>query len=982
MKYSVAMESLSPRQPSTPPTNALDDAARVALHQDLRARVKGEVRFDARARALYATDASPYEIEPYGVVVPVDVDDLVACVRTCLEHRVPVLPRGGGTSLAGQTVGKAVVVDVSKYLTRILAIDPVAATAKVEPGVIRDVLNDAVGAYGLQFTPDVSTTNRATIGGMVANNSAGTRSIKYGKSVDQVVAMTVLLSDGTVATLEAWDDAAVEAAVQAGGALAEVTRTVKRITTDLAPEIEARFPKVMRRVGGYNLDEFGPEKPFNLAKIVSGSEGTLATILDVTVKLSPVPKVRMMAMMHYASLRQALESVPFLNAYGPSAVELMDEEMFVLGAKNPAIAPLMDWLEGKPAAVLMVEFDGASEDQVRQTVAATLHDPEVASRTYHVYEAWSPSEQAKISQFRKDGLGIYATVEGPFKPTPFIEDAAIPPEHLAEYIPAVQKVCADLGVPTVFYGHASVGVVHTRPLLDLKTDEGVALYQKISDATFELVRKYGGSWSGEHGDGLIRSQKNRELFGETLYEAFREVKRAFDPHGLMNPGKIVDAAPMTQNLRYGGDYPRVELRTVFDFQADGGFLGAIEACTGVGACRKVDVGTMCPSYMATRDEDHSTRGRANVLREALNGRLPGGLTSKEVAETLDLCLECKACKAECPSKVDMAKIKYEFLQQYHDVHGVPLSTRIVGSAAKVAPLGSAMAGVANVVLKAAWVRWILQRVANIDARRVLPRYAGTTFARWFKNRSPGANASPTRSPGRVALYADTWTMYHDTGPGQAAVAVLEALGYDVELVAYGCCGRPQISKGLLREARSAAQTNVRRLLPYVEAGIPIVGLEPSCVTAFRDDYLDLVPGADTQRVGKGVTMIDEFLAKEWTKGAFDPSEVFVRSEQPLLLHGHCQQKAILGTAAARALLEWTATEVRDLDAGCCGMAGSFGYGHYDLSMDIGERRLFPAVREHQGGTAASGFSCRHQIEDGTGTRAKHVVEFLAQALRA
>ena len=976
---SGATPDRTPTRPPSPAGEGADahDAALTALERDLRATLSGEVRFDARARTLYATDASPYEIEPYGVAVPADRDDLIAVVRLAAKHGVPILPRGGGTSLAGQTVGRALIIDVGKYLTRILDVDPDAGTATVEPGVVRDQLNAHLAPMGLQFTPDVSTTNRAAVGGMVANNSAGTRSIKYGKTVDETVAMTVVLSDGTLARFDAKTEDEVERLAAGEGREADAYRTVRRLTRDLEDEIEARFPKVMRRVGGYNLDAFTGDAPFNLAKLIAGSEGTLAMIVDVTVRVRPVPTERMLAMLQFDTLQAALEAVPHVNAHGPSAVELMDEGLFVLGRRNPTLAPLLDWMVGTPKAVLMVEFDGRDEAEVRRGAEAMRADAAVMDRVTHVHEAWTPEARARIAQFRRDGLGIYATVDGPDKPTPIIEDAAVPPERLAEFIPAVQAACAELGVETVFYGHASVGVIHTRPMIDLKTEAGVAKFRAVADAVFALVRRYGGSWSGEHGDGLIRSEKNRELFGETLYEAFREVKRAFDPGGIFNPGKIVDAPSATEHFRYGADYPTVELDTVFDFGEEG-FLGAVEACTGVGACRKVDVGTMCPSYVATRDEDHSTRGRANVLRDALNGRMPGGLTSQDVYDTLDLCLECKACKAECPSKVDMAKLKYEFLQQHHDVHGVPLATRAIGNVAKLAPLGRAFAPIANAVLPTAPARYLLEKTIGVDRRRVMPRYERTSFAGWFARE--GAAPAAEDGPGRVALFADTWTMFNEAGPGRAAVRVLQAFGYEVELVPYGCCGRPLISKGLLRDAKRTAEANVPKLHRYVEAGIPVVGLEPSCVTAFRDDYRDLVPGEATDAVAEHVVMIETFLAKEWTQGRIDPSTVFEQLDEPLLLHGHCQQKALLGTSAQRALLGWIADDVEELDAGCCGMAGSFGYGHYDLSMKIGEDRLFPAVRAHDGATAADGFSCRHQIADGTDAEAKHVIELLADAL--
>jgi len=971
-------------------TSGVDAHLRSTIESELRARVRGEVRFDARARALYATDASPYRIPPVGVVVPLDDADVRAVVEVAAKHGVPVLPRGGGTSLAGQTVAEAIVIDVSKHMNRVLEVNVEERWARVQPGVVRDQLNTLLAPNELQFTPDVATTDRANVGGMIANNSAGTRSIKYGKSVDQVLSMRVLTMDGVELKLGPLDADGLAAKLKDPGREGDIYRTVHRVTTEHEGEIRARFPKVMRRVGGYNLDEFlgagtegGP--PFNLGKLVCGSEGTLAIILDVTVALHPVPKRRVLSMLHFDSLVKALEAVQYVNRHGPSAVEILDKDLFDLGKRNRSLAPLISWLQGDPAAVLMVEFDGTEEAEIEAALASLAADPEVAALAYGAFVAKDAKQQKDIAELRRAGLGIYATVKTPDKPTPFIEDAAIPVEHLPRYIPEVIAVCERHGAHVVFYAHASVGVIHVRPHIDLKTDAGVEKYQKISEEVFELVMKYGGSWSGEHGDGLIRSYQNRRLFGDVLYQDFLDVKRAFDPQWLLNPGKVVEAPRMTENLRYGPEYPVAPVPTVFDFSADGGFLGAVEACTGVGACRKVGVGTMCPSYMGTRDEDHSTRGRANVLREALTGGLPGGLTSKDVYEVLDLCLECKGCKAECPSQVDMAKLKYEWLQHYYDDHGTPLAARAMGNVGRVAPLGQALAPLANALLPTKPVRWLLEKTMGVDARRVFPRYATFRFDRWFHGRNgrPAA-AVPAPAPtdlGPVALFADTWTMYHVPELGQAAVAVLERIGYQVELVPYGCCGRPQISKGLAREAQRMAKANVAKLHGYVERGVPVVGLEPSCVAAFTDDYPDLAPSEATTAVAKHVTMLEDFLAKEWTRGRFDPATVFRKDAGALQFHGHCQQKAVLGIRATEAVLGWVSDEVNVLDAGCCGMAGSFGYGHHDLSMTIGEQRLFPAVREFEGTTAAPGFSCRHQVSDGTGREAIHPVQVLAQHLR-
>ncbi len=966
-----------PLSETTRPAPPPGKLAQVA--DELRAALQGEVRFDAAARTLYATDASPYEIEPYGVVLPKSTEDVRRTLEVARRHGLPVLPRGGGTSLAGQTVGAAIVIDVSKYLDEILAFDEAARTVKVQPGVVRDHLNSYLKPYGLQFTPDVSTTNRANIGGMVANNSAGTRSIKYGKTVDQVVSMTVMLIDGAVTEFRALTPYELKEKLEHPGLEGDVYRTVHNVVTEHEAEIAARFSKVMRRVGGYNLDELTGDQPFNLAKLVSGSEGTLAFILDVTLKLSPVPAHRCLALLHFDTLEKSLQAVQHINRHGPSAVETLDDTLLKLGLENPSIAPLLGWLEGSPAAVLIAEFDGDTEAEMRAGLQAMKADAEVMNRAYHLYAAETAAAQADVWAVRKAGLGVFNTMKGAAKPTAFIEDAAIPPEHLADYIPEVAAVCAKYGVEMVSYGHASVGVIHVRPILDLKTKAGLDAYQKISEETFALVQKYGGSWSGEHGDGLIRSYKNRELFGDTLYEAFREVKHAFDPETLLNPGKIVDAPPMTETLRYGEDYQVLPLHTHFDFSKDDGFMGAIEMCSGVGECRKTDTGTMCPSFMATRDEDHSTRGRANLLRDAMNGRLEGGLTSKAVYDALDLCLECKACKAECPSQVDMAKLKYEFLQHYYDDHGTPLSARALGNAATVAPLGRAIAPVANTLLPLKPVRWLVEKTAGVDRRRVMPTYARQSFGSWRRAHEKAQTAQNGEAKPKVALFADTWTMYNEPAVGVAATRVLEALGYAVEHVNYGCCGRPQLSKGLLREAKKLAAKNVEALHTYVERGVQVVGLEPSCVASFQDDYRDLVPGEKTEAVAKNVKMIDQFLAKEWTQGRIEPGKAFRKNGAPVMLHGHCQQRAIQGTSSTKAVLGWVG-EVSEVDSGCCGMAGSFGYGHYDVSMQIGEQRLFPAVRAHEGETAACGFSCRHQIRDGTGKRAKHLTELLAEAL--
>ncbi|MGL4611588.1 MAG: FAD-binding and (Fe-S)-binding domain-containing protein [Trueperaceae bacterium] len=972
-------------EPFPRPTTRPEPSLLERIANELKWKISGEVRFDDRARALYATDASLYEIKPHGVVLPKTIEDVKAVVEVANTHNLALLPRGGGTSLAGQAVGEAIVIDFTKYMDKVLEFNLEERWAKVQPGVIRDNLNEFLKPHKLQFTPDVSTTNRSAIGGMVANNSAGTRSIKYGKAVDQVIAMTVMLSDGSIAELKALSDAELYHKRELDTLEGKIYKTVHHVVTEHAAEIDKRFPKVMRRVGGYNLDELVGQ-PFNLAKLVSGSEGTLAIILDITIRLFPVPSHKCMALLHFDSLSDSFKAVPYINEHGPSAVETLDDVLLELGSQNPALAALMTWVRGNPKSVLIVEFDGESEAEMLRGLQSLQSDARIGAMSYYTHLAMTAKEQAEILELRKAGLGIYNTIKGDAKPVAFIEDAAIPPEHLADYIPEVVELCNKYNVKTVMYGHASVGVIHVRPILDMKKAEDLEKFKHISEETFALVKKYGGSWSGEHGDGLVRSYQNKKLFGDTLYNAFRDIKYAFDPKNLMNPGKIVDAQEdITENLRFHKNYQGLPLNTVFDFSGDGGFLGAVEMCSGVGACRKTTTGTMCPSYMATRDEDHSTRGRANILREAVTGKLPGGLTSKEVYNVLDLCLECKACKSECPSRVDMAKLKYEFLQQYYDVHGTPLQAKAFAYSYLTSPLGRTFAPIANKILPLKPVRWLLERTLGIDKRRIMPRYAEQSFEQWLREhkkesehqKSVTANASKPK----VALFADTWTMYHEANVGISATKVLEALGYQVEHIPYQCCGRTLISKGLLREAKKLAQKNVRVLQGYVNHNIPVVGLEPSCVTAFQDDYRDLVPGEKTEAVANHVKMIDQFLAKEWTAGKLEPTNVFNKHAVTVMLHGHCQQRAIMGTKATQAVLGWVSQEVKEVDSGCCGMAGSFGYSHYDVSMQSGERRLFPAARAHVGEIAACGFSCRHQIADGTNKHAKHVVEIMSEALK-
>jgi FAD/FMN-containing dehydrogenase/Fe-S oxidoreductase len=1021
------------------------------LADELRASVRGDVLFDPISRALYATDASIYQVEPLGVVLPRDEADVAAVLRLARRHRAAVLPRGGGTSLAGQTVGRAIQLDFSKYMHRLLEVNPSEGYAWVEPGLVLDQLNTQLASHGLKFAPDVSPSNRATLGGMIGNNSAGMYSLIYGKTIDHVLELRVMLADGSVAPLGPLTDDELRARLTLDSLEGRVYRTVRRLAREHADEIARRYPKVLRRVGGYNLDAFAPttddrrpttddtvssviggqwsvvDPRFNLAKIIVGSEGTLAVVLAAKIRLTPRPKHTAIGVAAFETLDAALEAVVPCLECRPAAVELMDETLLDLTRKSRDYARhLASFVRGTPGGLLQVEFFGDSAEAVRDDLDRLerhlRHNHEL---DFEFTRALTPEEQNAVLQVRKASMPLLQSISPDRKPETFVEDSAVPPEKLRDYVRRFHQVCADRGVEVAMYGHASVGLVHARPLLNLKDAGDVVKLRSIAEAIKDLVLEFGGALSGEHGDGLVRSEFNHELFGDALYEAFREVKRTFDPHGLLNPGKIVDAPPLDSSLRYGPTY-RAELpfQTHFRFADAGGFVGAVELCNGNAVCRKTSGGTMCPSYMVTRDEEHSTRGRANALRMALSGALPAAeLTSERMHEVMDLCVECKGCTRECPTGVNMTRLKAEWLAQRHHAHGIPLRARLFGHIRLINRLGSALAPLANLALGLPGAGGLGEWLLGVSRQRRLPRFAAEPFHVWFSRRGQGAGdrgqesnvnrhgpipypLSPIPS---VVLFPDTFTNYNEPEVGRAAVRVLEAAGYEVILPRRAlCCGRPLISKGLLDQAQALARQQMEWLAPYAIAGLPIVGLEPSCLLTFRDEYPDLLDDPRAAALARQSLLIDEFLARELEAGRAslrfrddmtadhrppttdDSSTALVGRQSSVvgrhyLLHGHCHQKALAGTSAALGLLRRIpGAAAREVDSGCCGMAGSFGYEaeHYALSLKIGERALFPAVRALPPDTevVAMGTSCRRQIADATGRRARHLVEVLAEAL--
>jgi FAD/FMN-containing dehydrogenase/Fe-S oxidoreductase len=922
-----------------------------ALERELRDSIEGEVRFDKISRALYSNDASVYQMEPAGVVIPRHREDLIRTAAICRRFRCPMTMRGGGTSQAGQAIGEGIVVDTSKYLHRLLEVNAAERWVRVEPGIVLDELNAQLAALGLRFAPDISTASRATIGGMMANNSSGARSVLYGKTIDHVLEQVVLLSDGSIAHFREIprDEIPVSDSLEAA-----CYRTVLRLASEYAAEIAQRYPKVLRRVGGYNLDEFTDRaKPVNLAKMMVGSEGTLGIVLEAKLRLVPLPKAKAVMVIEFADLLESLAATPVILRHSPSAVEVMDKAILDNTRQNAALDRIRkSFIEGDPGATLCVEFYADAKEDLPPRLRALEEDLRARNLGYRYRIETDPAAQARVWSLREAALGLSMAMKDDAKSIPFVEDTAVAPEQLGEYIARFLDLLRAHETTAGIYAHASVGCLHVRPVINMKTESGVRKFETIANEVADLVLEYGGALSGEHGDGLVRSPFLKKMFGDAIYEAFREIKRTFDPYGLFNPGKIVDAPPVTSNLRFGANYTARNPKTFFDFSEYGGLAGALEMCSGVGACRKKLAGTMCPSYMATREESDSTRGRANVLRLAISGRLDeAGLGDDGVFGALDLCLECRACKTECPVGVDMARFKSEFLADYYSRHGTPLQARLLGNIDLLSKWGSRFAPLSNSA-----------PAPFIDSRRKLPEWKRETFARWAAKHKP-SRGKP------VTLFNDTFTNHYEPEIGAAAVEILERAACAVNIVRPGCCGRPLISQGLLRQATAAAAKLIDALFPIADRGEKILFCEPSCLSAVKEDAPSLLRDELARKacvVSEACMLFEDFAAKLDLPLRAGPERI--------LLHGHCHQKSMGMLGATHCLLsKIPSATVVDLDAGCCGMAGSFGYTHYDVSVAIANRRLIPAV--HAMGPAdvlvAPGTSCRRQVADLAGAVAMH-----------
>jgi FAD/FMN-containing dehydrogenase/Fe-S oxidoreductase len=937
------------------------------LHAALDGRLEGYLRTDEASRALWSTDASIYLRKPAGVVVARSEEDVKLALAAARELGAPITPRGTGTSLAGQATAPGLALDLSE-MQRVSVLDLEERRCSVEPGTIQGELNALVEPHGLVFGADTSTSDVATLGGMVGNNSAGMRSIVYGTTADQVLSLRCVLASGETVELKSLSREEAKVRARHADAEARLLRGSLGIGDRYADEIKKRFPRMIRRVSGYGLDALVDPKILDLTRLVCGSEGTLAVVTRAEFRLAELPPQRALASFEFDTLAAAARATVELLKTGPSALELLDDVAIGRARASTAYAGSTRFINGTPKAILLVEWSGTEEELIERF--AGLEEIVGGVGALRATPLRTKGEMQATVKLRKSILPLLLGTTEKEKPVAFVEDAAVPPDRLEEFIGRFEEIVERNGTWACFYGHASVGCLHVRPALDTSDPAGTARMRRIAEEVADLVVDCGGSLSGEHGDGLSRSEFLEKMYGPEILRAFAEVKRLFDPEAMMNPGVIVDPHPMDRSLRIGPGRRRLPIDTNLDFSDQGNFASAVELCNGSGLCRKKTGGTMCPSYMVTLDERDTTRARANMLRSVIDGTLPPEeLTGERMREIMDLCVGCKACKSECPSQVDVASMKTEVLYQMGNKHGFSARQKAAGHVRRQLAFAALFPSLYNAAANMRLAR-TMAALAGIDPRRSLPKVARKTFSRRFPSLPQGTG------PAEVALFNDTWNEYQRPEIGVGAVRLFAASGAKVRLPKVVCCGRPMLSEGLVDEARKNARRNVDLLYPLVERGVPLVGLEPSCILTIRDDYRKLLP--DDERVEKlaGATRLFEEALLE-----LDP-ELPLREGSPVLLHGHCHQKALVGTGPTEKALS-LASDVEVVDSGCCGMAGLFGYekDHYEVSMKMGERRLFPAVRgAKERVVVAPGTSCREQIHDGTGRRALHPAEYLAALL--
>lgn len=951
--------------PNPLPVRFARGGERSPLARRLAREVDGEVLFDAASRGRYSTDASIYQVTPVGVVVPRTVDAAIAAMQIALEEGVAILPRGAGTSQCGQTVGEALVIDDGKYLNAVIEADAEKRRAIVQPGVVLDTLNASLRSKDVWYPVDVSTSAQATIGGMTGNNSCGSRSLMYGNMVDRVAAVEAWLPTGIRGRFDAQPT---------DPRIAEIQRKAAALYERERDEIAARYPKTARNVAGYNLNRLP-----NLASLLVGSEGTLAWFEKIHIDLAPIPKHKALGVAHFPRFYDAMDAAQHIVKLGPCAVELVDRTMLDLALGNPAFAPIIrQFVKGEPDAILLVEFAGEERDPQIEGVKRLGELMGDLGFGEAVVEILEPAQQASLWNVRKAGLNIMMSMKGDGKPVSFIEDCAVPLEHLAEYTSHLTEVFRKNGTTGTWYAHASVGCLHVRPVLNMKGD-GAMRMRAIAEEAADLVRRYKGAYSGEHGDGLVRSEWIAPFFGPRLTACLSEIKGWFDPRGLMNPGKIVNPPKQDDRslFRYRPGYAAQKPSGALDWSDWGGFAGAVEMCNNNGHCRKFDAGTMCPSYRATGNERDLTRGRANTLRLAMSGQIEGeDYAGEAVREALELCVSCKGCKRECPTGVDMARMKIEFLAEYKKRHGFTRRDKLVAHLPRYARWAARLQPLSSIAMAIPGARSLVEKMVGFDARRPLPKFRKA----WTDKRARG-----TGRERQVVLFADTFNNWFEPENLEAALKVLDATGHEV-IVAHAagdrplCCGRTYLTAGMLDEARAEARRTLDALKPYLERDVPVVGLEPSCLFTFRDEYRAMFPNDPLVARLAGAQLLDEYLAAAIKAGSI--ATPWRKSPGTLRVHGHCHQKAFGAFDATLALLKTLPdTPVEAIESSCCGMAGSFGHEHYDVSMKMGEAALLPAVRAAKDATiVAAGTSCRQQVAHGAQRAAKHPIVVLAESL--
>jgi FAD/FMN-containing dehydrogenase/Fe-S oxidoreductase len=972
----------------------------------LSRQLEGELLFDDTIKKLYATDASAYREIPTAVAIPKTVQDLKLIVQFANENKSSLIPRTAGTSLAGQVVGGGIVVDVSKHFNKVLEVNEKDRWVRVQPGIVRDDLNVYLKPYGLYFGPETSTANRAMIGGMVGNNSCGSNSVVYGSTREHLLAANVLLSDGSEVELKELTTEEFEAKLNNENKLEQsIYQGINELLSDKTNQesISANFPKkeIPRRNTGYALDLLmdaepinGTNKPFNFCRLLAGSEGTLALMTEIKLNVVPLPpKEKLLVCVHFESINESLEANLIALKYDPLACELMDHYILDCTKNNINQRKNRFFIKGDPGAILVVELSRDTMEEAQELAADMIKEMRQKGYGYH-YPILTGEDTSKIWGLRKAGLGLLSNMKGDAKPAPVIEDTAVDVKELPAYIRDFNEILTKHGLYSVHYAHAATGELHLRPILDLKTSEGTKQFRIIAEEIAVLVKKYRGSLSGEHGDGRLRGEFIKFMVGEENYALFRQVKKLWDPNNIFNPGKIVNTPPMDTSLRYKPEQQTPQFNTTFNFDDYDGILRTAELCNGSGDCRKTHLsgGTMCPSFMATKNEKDTTRARANILREILtNSAKANPFDSPEIKEVMDLCLSCKGCKSECPSNVDMAKLKAEFLQQYYNSNGVPFRAKLIGHFNTLNSVMSKVPGLYNFAISNPVTSAVIKSVSGFAQKRSLPKLHGQTLKSWYhKNKTIGFGVNnPLANKGKVYLFCDEFTNFNDLPVGQTAIKLLTKLGYEVEIPVHVESGRSYISKGLLKKAKKIAHENIQLLKDKISADTPLIGIEPSAILSFRDEYVNFSMGTalenDAQRLAENSLLIDEFLDKLFETGAIDQS-IFSSDEKLIKLHGHCHQKSLASVVPAKRMLSFPKNyKVESIPSGCCGMAGSFGYEkeHYDVSMQVGELVLFPTLRKQKEDVliAAPGTSCRHQIKDGTGRLAKHPVEILWDAIK-